>query len=275
MKIMRIIVSILFVFITIVAATVFIGDKLQTDKTIPVITVSDEVLEVSIKATNEDLLAGVSAYDEKDKDLTDRIIVESVSRFTDKGVCKVTYAVCDSDNHIAKATRKIIYTDYVSPAFSVTGNLCFSLYESIDINPYIHVSDCIDGDISGRIITTSDNYSGSVAGAYALRATVTNSKGDYSEIDLPLIVEDRPLSAPVIELSEYLVYTSVGKTIDFKSYVVDALTINEESIKDSVVIESTVDFSKEGTYHVHYYATDVNGYRGHSVMTVIVGGQDK
>ena len=56
------------------------------------------------------------------------VIVESVSRFTDKGVCKVTYAVCDSDNHIAKATRKIIYTDYVSPTFFSYGQpLLFTL----------------------------------------------------------------------------------------------------------------------------------------------------
>ena len=275
MKIFRIIVSILFVFIAILAATVFIGDKMKADKTLPVITVESEILEVSINATTEDFLVGVTAYDEKDKDLTEQIIVESVSRFTDTGVCKVTYAVCDSDNHVAKATRKIVYTDYVSPTFKVTGNLCFSLYENIDIRDFIQVSDCLDGNITKRCIITSDKYSGSVAGAYTIKATVTNSKGDYTEIELPLIVEDRPLSAPVIELSEYLVYTPVGKSIDFKSYVVDALTVQEESLKDSVVIESTADFSTEGTYHVHYYATDANGYRGHSVMTVIVGGQDK
>lgn len=275
MKLMRIIVLIVFIFVSIFAATVFISDKVKTDNTGPVIRVSSEVLDVSIKATNKDLLAGVTAYDEKDKELTDSIIIESVSRFSEKGICKVTYAVCDSDNNVAKATRKIRYTDYVSPTFAVSGNLCFSLYESMDIRPFISSHDCLDGDITKRLIITSDNYSSSVAGAYAIKATVTNSKGDRAEIELPLIVEDRPLSAPTIELSEYLVYTDVGKSVDFKSYVVDALTKQNESIKESVIIESNADFSKEGTYHVHFYATDANGYRGHSVMTVIVGGQNK
>ncbi len=274
MKLMRIIVLIMFVIVSITAATVYIGDAARTDKTMPVITVKGDVIDVSIKATDKELLAGVTAYDEKDKDLTDKIIVESVSRFSTKGVCKVTYAVCDSDNHIAKATRKIRYTDYTSPEFSVTGNLCFSLYERIDIREFIHATDCLDGNITRRIITTSDSYSSSVAGFYTIKTTVTNSKGDHAEIELPLIVEDRPLSAPVIELTEYLVFTPVGKSVDFNSYVVDALTSYEESIRDSVLIESNVDFSKEGTYHVHFYATDANGYRGHSVMTVIVGGQD-
>lgn len=275
MKLMRIIVSILFVFISIAALTVLVGNKMAEDKTVPVITVDGDILDVSIKATEEDLLAGVTAYDGKDKDLTDKIIVESVSRFTEKGVCKVTYAVCDSDNNVAKATRKIRYTDYVSPQFKVIGNLCFSLYEKMDIRAFITATDCIDGNVNKRIITTSNNFSNSVAGFYTIKATVTNSKGDYAEIDLPLIVEDRPLNAPVIELSEYLVFTPVGKKIDFASYVVDALDEREDSLKPLVKFESNVDFSKEGTYHVHYYVTDINGYRGHSVMTVIVGGEGK
>ena len=275
MKILRISVLIVFIFVSIFAATVFISDKVKTDNTGPVIRVSSEMLEVSISATNEDLLAGVTAYDEKDKELTDQIIVESISRFTEKGVCKVTYAVCDSDNNVAKATRKIRYTDYTSPSFEVSGNLCFSLYESMDIRNFITASDCLDGDLTNRVIVTSDQYSTTVAGVYSIKATVTNSKGDRSEIELPLIVEDRPLSAPKIELSSYLAYTDVGKAIDFKSYVVDAVTRQDESLKNSVIIESNADFTKEGTYHVHFYATDANGYRGHSVMTVIVGGQNK
>lgn len=286
MKIMRIIVAIIFVIVSIVAATVFVSETLKTDKNAPVINISGEVIDVSIKATNEDLLAGVTAYDKKDKDLTGQVIVESISRFTEKGVCKVTYAVCDSDNNIAKATRKIRYTDYSSPRFTVTGNLCFSMYEIVDIREFIHVNDCLDGNITSRIITTSENYSSTDAGFYTIKSTVTNSKGDYAEIELPLIVEDRPLSSPKIELSEYLIYVSAGQRIELNSYIVDALTVGEESIKDRVVIESTTNvvsadgvytatFAEEGTYHVHYYATDANGYRGHSVMTVIVGGQDK
>ena len=79
-------------------------------------------------------------------------------------------------------------------------------------------------------------------------------------------------SVPMIELKEYLIYTKKGKTIDFKTYIVDALTAKEESLKDKDTVESNVDFNKEGTYQVHFYATDSEGQRGHSVMTVVVGG---
>lgn len=271
MKLMRIIISILFVITAVAALIVFIGEKASVDKTIPQIKVEGEMIEVSLSAPNEELLQGVSAYDEKDGDLTGNLIVESVSGFIEKGVSKVTYAVCDSNNNVAKATRKIRFRDYQSPRFKVKDNLCFSLYEHIDIRKFVEAEDGIDGDLTNSIIITSEKYSSTNAGMYVLDATVTNSKGDTSTIHLPLIVEDRPISVPKIELKEYLVYLRTGETADFGTYIVDALDSQKNSLKGSVTVESNVDFNKAGTYHVHYYVTDSNNLRGHSVLTVIVG----
>ena len=269
MKPFRIIVVIAFVFVSIASIAVYISEKIGTDRTIPQLTVEEEMIEVSLKATDEELLKGVTAYDEKDKDLTEKIIIESVSGFIEKGISKVTYAVCDSDNNVAKATRKIRFKGYESPRFEVTDNLCFSLYEYIDITEIIKAHDSIEGNITGRIIVTSDDYSSSNAGAYSIDVSVTNSKGDTSTVQLPLIVEDRPISVPEIELSEYLVYAKKGASIDFNEYLIDAIQ-EERSLKNKVTLESNVDFSKPGTYHVHYYVTDTDDLRGHSVLTVIV-----
>lgn len=271
MKPFRIIISIAFVFVTIASLSVFISEKINTDKTVPKITVEGDLIEVSLKATDEELLKGITAQDEKDGDLTKEVIVESVSGFTEKGVCKVTYAVCDSNNNIAKATRKIKYKGYESPKFEVTKNLCFSLYERIDISQSIAAVDCLEGNISSEVIVTAENTPNGTPGIFTLNASVTNKKGDTSTIELPLIVEDRELYSPVIELKEYLVYTNKGKSVDFNSYIVDALDAEGKSINKNVSVESNVDFNKEGTYHVHYYATDKRDRRGHSVMTVIVG----
>lgn len=270
MKPFRIVVLIAFVFVSIASSAVFISEKIKTDRTIPQITVDGEMIEVSLKATDEELLKGVTAYDEKDKDLTDKIIIESISRFKEKGVSKVIYAVCDSNNNVSRALRIIKYKGYESPKFKVVGNLCFSLYEHIDIRDFIEATDSLEGNISNKIVVTSDDFATSVAGAFTLDVSVTNLKGDTSNIKLPLIIEDRPLSVPVIELKEYLVYAKKGKPIDFKTYIIDALDSNEVSLKDQITIESKVDFSKPGTYQAHYYVTDNLGLRGHSVMTVIV-----
>lgn len=270
MKLFRIIVIILFVLALAGTAYVFVNEQIKTDKTIPEISVDGPLIEVSLKATDEELLQGITAYDEKDKDLTDKIIIESISRFIKKGYSKVTFSVCDSNNNIAKATRLIKYTDYESPKFEVTGNLCFSLYEHIDIRELILATDVLEGDISSQVIVTSSDYATSIAGVFSLDVSVTNLKGDSSVIKLPLIVEDRPLSVPEIELSQYLVYTPKDSSLDFKSYIVDAFDAAETSLKSSVMVESNVDFGVPGTYHVHYYVTDSAGNRGHSVLTVIV-----
>ena len=81
MKPFRIIVVIAFVFVSIASIAVYISEKIGTDRTIPQLTVEEEMIEVSLKATDEELLKGVTAYDEKDKDLTEKIIIESVSGF--------------------------------------------------------------------------------------------------------------------------------------------------------------------------------------------------
>lgn len=271
MRIFRLIISLLFVAVFAVFSVVFVTEKIKEDKTIPVITIENDMMEVSLKADDKELLQGVTAYDEKDKDLTDKVIVESVSRFIENGVCKVTYAVCDSNNNIATATRKIRYKDYVSPTFQVNESLCYSMYESIDLTDAISATDCIDGNITSNLVITSKDYSSAVAGVFTLNVTVSNKNGDSSEINLPLVVEDRSLNAPVIELKDYLIYVKPGSQLDLASYVVSATDSRENDVKRSVRTESNLDLSKEGTYIVHYYATDADGVQGHSIMTVVVG----
>ena len=271
MKVVRLAVALIFAVTSVVFGFVYIKEKRSKDYTIPEIKISDEMLEVDLKSKSQDYLKGVTAYDAKDGDLTDRVIVESVSKFITKGVCKVTYAVCDNDNNVVNATRKIKYKNYTSPKFGLSGSLCFSLYEPIDLFDYISAYDCIDGGITGNIIITSDDFAGSTAGVFTIDATVTNSKGDTSKISLPLIVEDRSVSAPKIELSEYLIYLKLNEQKDFRSYLVSAKDSKDTDITKSVRIESNINMAKEGLYSVHYYATDSFGSQGHSVLMVYVG----
>ena len=74
MKILRIAVSVLFVLTFAVFSYFYINVKIHTDNTIPVISVDGEMLEVGFKVTDEELLAGVSAFDEHDKHITDKAI---------------------------------------------------------------------------------------------------------------------------------------------------------------------------------------------------------
>ena len=272
MRLLRWFILIMFVITTTLFVITYVNEKKTTDTTIPVITVENELIEVSFQATDEELLQGVTAYDEKDKDITDKVIVESVSKFYKSGVCKVVYAVCDSDNHVANATRKIKFRNYESPKFYMNESLCYSIYDKINITNVFRAEDCIDGDISRNVIVTSEDFVSSVAGVFSIDISVTNSKGDTSSLKLPIVIEDRSLSAPVIDLSEYLIYVNKGEEIDFTSYLVKAMTRTGQEISlDEVKIETNLDMTQEGTYSVHYYVTDSSGVQGHSILNVVVG----
>lgn len=274
MKIFRVAVCVVFVAVTVLFGTLYVKDKLNTDSSVPVITVDSDLTEVSVSVTDEQLLAGVTAYDEKDGDITDKIIVESVSKFSEKGVCKVTYAVCDSDNHVATAFKKIKYTDYTSPEFYAHGSLCFSVSETINLSGVIGATDCIDGDISSNLILTSQNIVSRVEGNYIVDATVTNSRGDTSTLEIPVKVEPKSITAPEINLKEYIVYTDLNKSVSPKSYIKSVTDKNGNEIDVDVTIKSDINFKAPGIYTVDFYAKDEEGNEGHDFMVVVVGSGD-
>lgn len=271
MKFYRIAVIVLFLAVSGVFLYTYITERMTVDTTFPVITLEDAVLELSVNAEDKDFLDGVTAFDEKDGNITDRIIVESVSKFIKPGICKVTYAVCDEDNHVATAVRKVKYTDYSSPRYSLTESPCYSVYEAVNIKNALTVTDCFDGKLDGSMILTSNDYATATEGVFNIDVTVTNSMGDTSVLTFPLIVENRSLSAPEIELSQYLLYVDIGEEIDPEEYLVSAIDYKERDVLRKVTVDTNLNVNKEGTYIVHYYAEDDRGERGHSIMIVMVG----
>ena len=271
MRVMRFCVAILTALVTVVFFVVLVTTKVKTDNTIPVITVEDGILEVSVNASDEELLAGVKATDEKDGDISDRLLVESIGRFTEKGYCKITYAVSDYDNHVATATRKIHYTDYSAPKFTLSRPLLFSIYETVDTTGIVGATDCLDGNISQNVIIYSPDFEEVKEGKFSLQANVTNSKGDASQIVLPMVVEKQAKGAPEIHLNKYLIYVKKGKAApDWKKYIEE--TVDSTGLEADLTVEVKTNFDKDkpGIYTVDYYGTDSMKIKGHTVLIVVV-----
>ncbi len=269
-KLFRILVAVLTVVTVVAFAGVYFKEKVTSDKTLPVIKIEEGVLEVKSSAKDEDLLKGVTAYDEKDGDLTDRVLVESIGKFTEIGCCKVNYAVSDSDNHVVTAQRRIRYTDYTAPKFKMNKPLIFSVYKDLNVVGIVGAYDCLDGDISKNVIISSPDFEQSKEGTYTLRATVMNSKGDTSEIELPMLVEKGGREAPEVELKEYLVYIEKGKKPDWKKYITGTFDSMGIEAKLDIKIETDFKADKPGIYNVDYYSTDEHGYVGHTRLIAVV-----
>ena len=124
--------------------------------------------------------------------------------------------------------------------------------------------------ISGSVVITSPDYTSSVTGIFTLELSVANKKGDTSTLSLPFIMEDRNLSAPTIKLKDYLIYIDKNREVDFEDYIVEATDKKDSDLTNKIEIDDNVNFKKSGTYIVHYFVTDSNGAKGHSVHNVVV-----
>ena len=89
------------------------------DSSGPKMSIEQEILEVSVNDSEEKLLEGITAWDKKDGDVTDSVVLESLSAFISGSTRLATYAAFDSDQHVVRESRRITYTDYTKPEFSM------------------------------------------------------------------------------------------------------------------------------------------------------------
>ncbi|MBR6618825.1 MAG: hypothetical protein IKK85_00605 [Clostridia bacterium] len=271
-KLLRKLTLVLFVLVLLAFIAFSIAEKFTTDTTMPYITVDSEVIEISVKDKKEILLSGVTAYDGKDGDISDRVLIESISKFIEPGVCSVTYAVADSDKHVAKQTRTVRYTDYTPPEFYMKRALVYGVDEALDIRAAVGARDSIDGDISDRVSIVTTDYVKNTIGVFTVSLQVSNSMGDTIYLDVTVHVEGNETMAPQIQLKKSLIYVKKGEEPNFEEYLGD-VTVNGVLMKKDeiqLLISTNFDSEETGTYNVHYYISTNEGYEGHSILTVVV-----
>lgn len=281
-RIIQRVVIVLTALAAVLMLAAFVRTMGGSDSNGPEITMDQDSITVGIDCTDEELLAGITATDAKDGDVTDSLVVEALSNFIEKGRRMVTVAAFDQDNNVTKATREIVYSDYTSPRFSLTVPLRFAMNGDEDITSVFQVQDCLDGDLSGEVVMTSDYYYDySTAGDYTITFQVSNSAGDV--VELPLTVEiydsSEDSSAPKVELSEYLVYVEAGSQIDPMSYVTGVAVggmsweMGESGNPygtDDIEVTNPVDTSVPGVYEIGYTIPTGEGYEPVIRLVVIV-----
>lgn len=244
------------------------------DKTGPEIQFDEELMKVSVKVTEEELLEGVKATDSKDGDVTDTVIIESISKLLPGNERIVTYAAFDNDNHVGKAERRIQYKDYKAPRFSLDEPLTTSL--SSDMSEMIgalHAKDCIDGDISDQIVITNADITGLSGDEASMtyEVQVTNSCGDIASLQLPVSINMSGTNSQFaeIKLEKYLIYKKVGKSVDFESYIEDVVAAGNVASAADVKVTSDYDKSEPGVYTATY-TLEVNGETASTQLYIVV-----
>lgn len=266
MKLLRIASVLLFT----AALVLFIFFKLNTqrDSTVPVLNCDTQLIEVKVDYSEEELLSHLSASDEKDGDLSDKIVVEGITPFIKKGVSRVSFAVCDSDKNVARKTVDIKFTDYHSPRFTSSSPLIFS--ESATVVRFLNfvsAEDMFDGSLDGRAMVVRSEFVSAQAGVYPVTFRVSNLKGDVVELTLNAVVREHRLDSAVeITLDNYIHYVKLGETPDYISFVkkigLSAALVRQGlvyGVDDVVVDTSELVPDKEGIYDIWYRIFDEEG----------------
>lgn len=248
------------------------------DQSYPEISFEKDVLEVSVTAEKSDFLEGVKAFDKKDGDITDTLIIESISKMLPSGERILTYAAFDTDHHVGKAERRIRYTDYVSPRFSLEEPLEMKSLTSTDSEIFgaLHASDCIDGDLTDQIVIVSTDISSfsleSMEAVYEVQ--VTNSCGDVASLKLPLEVEltEETVSGlrGEITLTDYLIYTQLGTMPLFLDHVESVTAGTKEFSAEALKVDAAeLDVMQPGVYPVTYILEKEDAYASVKLLVVV------
>lgn len=237
----------------------------------PVFHCDTPELSVSVKATDQELCAGLQAIDGVDGDISDRIQVKSVSSLIGVNSAQVSYVVFDKAANAATFSRNITYTDYEKPRFHLDRPLIYNVSQTVTLLDRLSVTDVTDGDLTDKMRLSMLNLQNTIAGNYQIRVMVTNSLGDSSILPLTVIIRNQAVNSPSIELSDYLVYTPVGSELDPLSFVtkLEDPTTNKPSYSD-IITTSNVDYNVPGTYEITYSYTGSTGLNYSVILTVVV-----
>ena len=261
-----VVVLLILLVVANVASYFYLG---STDKDVPPeITCPNDILEISASDSEEVLLVDVTAEDQQDGDLTERITIGGISKLVTRDTAKVTYLVFDSDNNMASCARRIRYVDYHRPTFDVTEPLVYATTEEVAMLSRLKATDVVDGDISKNIrVSTLEATDHSEIFHVTIQAS--NSLGDTSMLTLPVLMfESNPLR-PEIQLSDWLIYLEQDSEFIPSAYLLSVQAPGLVPSVAEVTVDNGVDTAKPGTYYVTY-TYSANGSTGIAVLTVVV-----
>lgn len=288
------------IVLCMIAAIIFFVYLFNTrqilDSTGPEIRMDSETVEISVSDDISAILAGVTARDDRDGDMTEYLLVEQMTNFIEKGRRQVTIAAFDKAGNVTKAEREVVYTDYESPKFSLSAPLYFPV-DSSSVTAKMSAYDCIDGDITVFIkLSSEEGISLADAGLYDAAFTVSNSAGDTAK--LPVTVEIYNTAEwsrkPHILLSDYLVYVEKGEAFVPREYITEIYygshryereadgllhyqgnltafsTVPKVLSFGEIDIENPVDTYKPGVYEVTYRYSWEDSAAGTTRLIVVV-----
>ena len=239
----------------------------------PVIQATDKTLTVGDEF---DPLADVTAEDEEDGDITDKIeILENEVDTTKPGKYEVTYKVTDSGGASHVKTIKVTVNPKMEPLNAApiieAEDKTLTVGDAFDPMADVTATDAEDGNLTDKIEILNNEVDTTKPGKYEVIYKVTDSKGASYTKSITVTVNPKmePINAaPIIKAEDKTL--TVGDTFDPKA---DVTATDEEdgNLTDKIeVLKNEVDTTKPGKYEVTYKVTDSKGASRTKTITVTV-----
>lgn len=262
-------------------------ENARLDTQPPEISFPDGISEFLMQDGKDVYLRDVTAYDERDGDVTASLVVDSVRLVNKDGTVDVTYAAFDKAGNVKKAVRTARCSDYESPRFSLLTSMAFTSNSGFDLFKLVKAKDMLDGDISHRVrITSLDETGVSGVGTHEIELRVSNSLGETVRLVIPVEVYASGVYDAQVTLTDYLVYLPKGTKLNEKSYLntfaVGSLSQNlRGGIPGDLTVDvkSTVQPDVPGVYTVEYRVkqsastgNNTKAHTGYAKLIVVVEG---
>ena len=228
----------------------------------PVIQATDKTLTVGDEF---DPLADVTAEDEEDGDITDKIeILENEVDTTKPGKYEVTYKVTDSGGASHVKTIKVTVNPKMEPLNAApiieAEDKTLTVGDAFDPMADVTATDAEDGNLTDKIEILNNEVDTTKPGKYEVTYKVTDSKGASYTKTITVTVNPKMevLNAiPTIKAEDKTI--TVGDTFDPKADVT-AEDVEDGDLTDKIeVLKNEVDTTKAGKYEVTYKVTDSKG----------------
>ena len=99
-------IALIITVLDVLLLAVLIFLYVNTDRTRPVITFSQNDIVYNDGMDISSLLDGIEAVDDRDGDISDKVIIEKISDYRQQDIAVVFYAVSDSSGNVGRASKE-------------------------------------------------------------------------------------------------------------------------------------------------------------------------
>lgn len=256
--------------VTVASIKVTVKAKTGVDNSAPVITATDKTIDQGSKFNP---LAGVTATDKEDGDLTSNVTYDGFVNTNAPGDYRITYQVKDSKGLVAKkvitVTVRKVSND--KPVIKGAVDQTINVGDAFDAKAGVTAFDTEDGDLTNKLVITS-KVNTNTPGMYAVDYRVTDSIGNTTT---KTIIVSVLIKAPGIFDNTAPKLTAENKTVNQGSYFdpmagVTAYDKEDGDLTSKITHSGFVSTAQPGQYFLTYTVEDSVGLSSSKYIVITV-----